>query len=68
MWKVIPPHIWACFITFTWGVISTCQASVQGWSGMMALRFLLGAAGKIVLKLDLQVYLLFKFKQLMKMC
>lgn len=43
MWKVIPPHIWACFITFAWGVISTCQAATTNWAGEMSLRFLLGA-------------------------
>jgi MFS family permease len=43
MWKILPPHIWACFITLAWGVISTCQAATNTWAGEMALRFLLGA-------------------------
>ncbi|KAK8113475.1 MFS transporter [Apiospora sp. TS-2023a] len=44
MWKVLPPHAWACFIVLAWGVIATCQAAVTSWGGLMALRFLLGAA------------------------
>ncbi|KAK6848789.1 MFS transporter [Apiospora arundinis] len=44
MWKVLPPHAWACFIIFAWGVIATCQAAVTNWGGLMALRFLLGAS------------------------
>ena len=43
MWKILPPHIWACFITFSWGVISVCQAATTNWAGEMSLRFLLGA-------------------------
>lgn len=44
MWKVLPPHAWACFIVFAWGVIATCQAAATSWGGLMALRFLLGAS------------------------
>uniref|UniRef100_A0A093V274 High-affinity nicotinic acid transporter n=1 Tax=Talaromyces marneffei PM1 TaxID=1077442 RepID=A0A093V274_TALMA len=44
MWKVLKPHRWAAFVMFAWGVIATCQAAARSWSGMMALRFLLGAA------------------------
>ncbi|KAK7935950.1 pantothenate transporter liz1 [Apiospora marii] len=44
MWKVLPPHAWACFIVFAWGVVATCQAAVTSWGGLMALRFLLGAS------------------------
>lgn len=43
MWKVVPPHIWAACMVFGWGLISTCQAATTSWSGMMALRFLLGS-------------------------
>jgi Major Facilitator Superfamily len=44
MWKILPPHIWACFIVLAWGIISTCQAATTNWAGEMSLRFLLGAA------------------------
>ncbi|KAF2720095.1 putative MFS transporter [Polychaeton citri CBS 116435] len=43
-WKVFPPHLWATFTVVFWGVVSTCQAAATNWSGMMALRFLLGIA------------------------
>ncbi|KAK8065222.1 pantothenate transporter liz1 [Apiospora hydei] len=43
MWKVLPPHAWACFIVLAWGVVATCQAAATSWDGLMALRFLLGA-------------------------
>lgn len=42
MWKVVPPHMWLAFTVFGWGVIATCQAATQTWSGEMALRFFLG--------------------------
>jgi uncharacterized protein (DUF983 family) len=35
MWKAVPPHIWAAFAVFGWGIISTCQAGTSNWSGMM---------------------------------
>ncbi|KAJ0419420.1 major facilitator superfamily domain-containing protein [Aspergillus carlsbadensis] len=44
MWKLIPPHRWAAITAMTWGIVATCQAAVQNWAGLMALRFLLGAA------------------------
>jgi len=44
MWNVVPPHIWAALITLFWCVVAMLQASTTSWSGMMALRFLLGAA------------------------
>ncbi|KAL4945645.1 hypothetical protein BDV06DRAFT_184175 [Aspergillus oleicola] len=44
MWKLMPPHRWAAITAMTWGIAATCQAAVQNWSGMMALRFILGAA------------------------
>ncbi|KAK8058065.1 MFS transporter [Apiospora phragmitis] len=44
MWKVLPPHAWACFIVFAWGVVASCQAAATSWGGLMALRFLLGAS------------------------
>ncbi|PNS18764.1 High-affinity nicotinic acid transporter [Sphaceloma murrayae] len=43
-WKLVPPHIWGASVTFLWGLFSTLQAVTVSWSGMMALRFLLGAA------------------------
>ncbi|ODH50746.1 hypothetical protein GX48_03062 [Paracoccidioides brasiliensis] len=42
MWKIIPPHIWAAFTVFAWGIVATCQAAVFSWKAEMALRFLLG--------------------------
>ncbi|KAL5043329.1 hypothetical protein BDW71DRAFT_199835 [Aspergillus fruticulosus] len=44
MWKIMPPHRWAAITAITWGIAATCQAAVQNWSGLMALRFILGAA------------------------
>ncbi|KAL6880008.1 major facilitator superfamily domain-containing protein [Trichoderma longibrachiatum] len=44
MWKVVPPHIWATFVVFLWGLVSTLQAVIQSWGGEMALRFVMGAA------------------------
>ncbi|KAG8627765.1 hypothetical protein KVT40_003638 [Elsinoe batatas] len=43
-WKVVKPHIWGAGVTFSWGLVSTLQAVTTSWSGMMALRFFLGAA------------------------
>lgn len=42
MWKVVPPHRWAAMCVFGWGLVSTVQAGVSSWGGMMALRFLMG--------------------------
>ncbi|RMZ72021.1 family metal ion transporter [Pyrenophora seminiperda CCB06] len=44
MWKVVPPHCWAAACVLTWGIVSSAQAAAQNWEGMMALRFLMGAA------------------------
>ncbi|KAH8705552.1 putative MFS transporter [Talaromyces proteolyticus] len=44
MWKIVRPHRWAAFTVAVWGIAATCQAATQNWSGMMALRFILGAA------------------------
>ncbi|KAI5286013.1 hypothetical protein KEM54_000127 [Ascosphaera aggregata] len=44
MWKVVPPHYWASGTVFLWGTASTCQAAVRNKQGMMALRFIMGAA------------------------
>lgn len=43
MWKVIPPHIWAAIMVLGFGGIAALQAVTTSWSGMMALRFLLGS-------------------------
>jgi len=43
MWKVVPPHRWAAACVLSWGIVSTAQAGVSSWGGMMALRFLMGA-------------------------
>ncbi|KAE8353611.1 major facilitator superfamily domain-containing protein [Aspergillus coremiiformis] len=42
MWKIMPPHQWAAITALSWGIAATCQAAVQNWEGLMALRFLLG--------------------------
>ena len=42
MWKIVPPHMWLAFCVFCWGIFATCQSATVNWSGMMALRFLLG--------------------------
>ncbi|KAB8234964.1 major facilitator superfamily domain-containing protein [Aspergillus alliaceus] len=42
MWKIMPPHQWAAITVLSWGIVATCQAAVQNWEGLMALRFLLG--------------------------
>ncbi|KAL4922856.1 major facilitator superfamily domain-containing protein [Aspergillus aurantiobrunneus] len=44
VWKLMPPHRWAAITAMTWGIAATCQAAAQNWSGLMALRFILGAA------------------------
>ena len=44
MWKVMPPHLWACIIVMAWGLIATLQAATTSWAGEMACRFFLGAA------------------------
>ena len=44
MWKVVPPHYWAAFCVFTWGLVSTVQAAAKNWGTMMALRFIMGAS------------------------
>lgn len=42
MWKVVPPHYWAAFCVFTWGLVSTTQAAANSWGAMMVLRFIMG--------------------------
>ncbi|KAF2670893.1 MFS general substrate transporter [Microthyrium microscopicum] len=42
MWKILPPHRWGAFCVLGWGIASVCQAATVNWSGMMALRFLMG--------------------------
>jgi sugar phosphate permease len=44
MWKIVPPHCWAAFCVFSWGLVSTVQAATNSWGAMMALRFIMGAA------------------------
>jgi len=41
-WQIFPPHIWASFCVFAWGINSTCQAAMTNWAGAFALRFLMG--------------------------
>ncbi|KAI1170952.1 MFS general substrate transporter [Nemania sp. FL0916] len=42
LWKRFPPHIVGAVAVFGWGLIATVQAGAQSWSGLMALRLLLG--------------------------
>ncbi|KAI0468128.1 major facilitator superfamily domain-containing protein [Xylaria cf. heliscus] len=42
LWKVFPPHIIGASVIFGWGLVATVQASAHNWTGLMALRFLLG--------------------------
>jgi sugar phosphate permease len=42
MWKIVPPHRWAAFCVFSWGLVSTVQAATHSWAGMMVLRCLMG--------------------------
>jgi len=42
MWKIVPPHMWAAFVIFSWGLISTLQAAISSWQAEMALRFFMG--------------------------
>lgn len=42
MWKIVPPHRWAAFCVFGWGLVSTVQAAIHTWSAEMALRFFMG--------------------------
>jgi len=42
MWKIAPPHIWAAFCVFGWGLVSSVQAGIHTWQAMMALRFFMG--------------------------
>lgn len=44
MWKLVPPHLWLAFCVLCWGIFATCQSATTNWSGMMALRFLLGVS------------------------
>lgn len=41
-WKAFKPHHWAAFCVFAWGAISTCQAAVTSWAGLMVCRVALG--------------------------
>jgi hypothetical protein len=42
MWKIVPPHQWAAFVVFGWGLVSTLQAVIHTWKAEMALRFFMG--------------------------
>ena len=41
-WKIFPPHRWAAFVVFGWGVVATVQSGTTNWAGMMVCRFFLG--------------------------
>lgn len=40
-WKIFPPHAWAAFVVFGWGLMATVQSATSTWGGMMALRALM---------------------------
>lgn len=42
MWKIVPPHRWAAFVVFGWGLVSSVQAAIHTWEAEMALRFFMG--------------------------
>lgn len=42
LWKLFPPHIVGAVVVLGWGLVATIQAGTHSWSGIMALRFLLG--------------------------
>ncbi|RMY75691.1 hypothetical protein D0863_02423 [Hortaea werneckii] len=42
-WKIFPPHAWAAFVVFGWGLCATVQSGTSNWGGMMALRALMAA-------------------------
>ena len=42
MWKLLPPHAWATFAVFGWGIAATAQAGAQSWKGVLVSRFFLG--------------------------
>lgn len=43
LWKLFPPHLVGTVVVLGWGLMATVQAGTHSWSGMMAVRFLLGA-------------------------
>ncbi|KAJ3337926.1 hypothetical protein HDU93_000313 [Gonapodya sp. JEL0774] len=44
MMRIAGPKIWLARIMVSWGIVSTCQAFVTNFAGLMACRALLGAA------------------------
>ncbi|KAF7172483.1 hypothetical protein CNMCM6106_006673 [Aspergillus hiratsukae] len=44
MWKVLPPHIWACACVLVWGLASTLQAAAFNFPGMLVCRIFLAIA------------------------
>ncbi|KAE8447827.1 hypothetical protein EG329_010056 [Mollisiaceae sp. DMI_Dod_QoI] len=42
MWRIFPSHIWVAVMVFGWGLFASLQSTTTSWSGIMALRFLLG--------------------------
>lgn len=41
-WKVVKPHVWVSLAVFLWGLVSTLQATVTTWGGLMTCRVFLG--------------------------
>ena len=42
--KKFNPNVWMSRIMLTWGIISMCQGAAQDYAGILACRFMLGAA------------------------
>lgn len=42
MWKIVPPHVWACFCVISWGITATLQSATYSFQGLMTARFFLG--------------------------
>jgi MFS family permease len=41
-WKAFKPHRWIAIAVFLWGFVSTIQATVTSWAGLMTCRVFLG--------------------------
>ncbi|KUI63126.1 hypothetical protein VP1G_10235 [Cytospora mali] len=41
-WKHFPAHIWCACVVLGWSTLSSLQASVQNYAGLVTIRFILG--------------------------
>lgn len=41
-WKHFPAHIWCACVVLGWSALSSLQASVQNYAGLVTIRFILG--------------------------